>query len=548
MKGASEKPLRILFIVLPYLVQSKERANNNTRSVLAFPYGVLSIISYLNANAGVRPDIAILDLNLYPPEDRSNIIERQLRTQKPNIAAISMMFDLSYRHLASISKQVKDHDPQTLVLLGGAAATVSWNMIPQEQENVDALCYAEGEYTLRRLVEASDFAETLATDSAWVTRQSLAAHQIPQGRYVDNLNEVINIDYGLLDTKSYSMKEAFSPFSSISRSTEVRQFFLVTSRGCPFKCVFCSEPSFHGKTMRYADVDVLIGHVRHLVKTYGMNVLTIYDDQILLNRPRAKEFFRQLAQFKIRVETPNGLSVAFIDSEMAMLMRQAGLDTVPLAVESGSARMLHDVIHKPLRLDQVKPVVDALHRNDIFVQGYFVVGLPGEREEDRTETVRFIKEVGLDWSGFNLATPLRGSELYRICRERGYIDPNYGIGDLGMHDYVIRVPGIDPAYIKKRRYLMNLEVNFVDNYRMRVRDYRTAVLCFEDVIARYEDHAFAHYYLAKAYESMAGDAECAKMHHRRFIDLVNKDAMWREHAQVFGLPVGEPRIGTPHSN
>ena len=80
----------------------------------------------------------------------------------------------------------------------------------------------------------------------------------------------------------YNMKEAFSPFSSIKNSEKIRQFFLVTSRGCPFKCVFCAEPSFHGKSMRYADIDVLINHIDHLVQKYNMNVLTIYDDQILL--------------------------------------------------------------------------------------------------------------------------------------------------------------------------------------------------------------------------------------------------------------------------
>lgn len=525
----------ILFIVLPYLTWSKESKNNNTRSVLAFPYGVLSIASYIMAKAKNNPSISILDLNLYAQEEITKTITQALEKVQPNIVGISMMFDLSYKHLKSVSKQIKEYNNKALVLLGGCAATVSWNMILHEQEYVDAICYSEGEYPLCQLVETDNISEMLDNDQVWVTRKSLAEHRTPQPQYIYNLNEVININYELINVKSYSMKEAFSPFSSIKDQSDARQFYLVTSRGCPFKCVFCSGPSLHGKNIRYADVKTLINHVKYLVDNYGLNVLTIYDDQILFNRPRAKEFFRRLAEFKIRVETPNGLSVAFIDAEMAMLMRGAGVDTVPLAIESGSSRMLNEVIHKPLRLEQVKPVVEMLHNNNIFVQGYFVVGIPGEREEDRIETIRFIKEVGLDWSGFNLATPLRGSELYRICKENGYIDEKFGIGDLGMHDYVINAPGLNPSDVKKKRYLMNLDVNFVNNHRMAIGDYKVAALCFEDVIARYENHAFAHYYLAKALYALNKDIQQKKRSMDKVDKIISEDSMWKDYFDYFDI-------------
>jgi len=528
-------PRTVLFVILPYLAEYKEAKGNNTRSVLAFPYGILSIASYLKAHLSDNHRIRILDLNLCPSDRMLQVLRSELEALQPLIVGISMMFDTSYKYLHAVSRGIKDYSKKTTVVLGGAAATVSWDSVLQEQEYVDALCFTEGEYTMHKLVAADDLSLALDQDPAWVTRKKLSKNMKPVGCYVDNLNEVIPVHYEFIDVKSYSMKEAFSPFSSIRKHKDIRQFFLVTSRGCPFKCVFCAEPSFHGKGMRYADVDVLIDHVRFLKTKYGMNVLSIYDDQLLLNKPRAKEFFRRLADFKIRLETPNGLSVAFIDDEMAELMRGAGMDTVPLAIESGSERMLREVIHKPLRLAQVKPAVDALHRNGIFVQGYFVVGIPGEQEEDRDQTVRFIKDIGLDWSGFNLATPLRGSELYRICKEKGYIDPDYRIGDLGMHDYAIRVPGIDPAAIKKRRYLMNLDVNFVHNYRMRTGDYQLAALCFEDVIARYENHAFAYYYLAKAYEGMKESPDRVERNRERYNGIIATDAAWQEYAKIFNM-------------
>lgn len=535
-KTHMNKQRSILLIILPYLTWSKEaKNNNNTRSVLAFPYGILSIASYIKAKAAKNPSVGILDLNLYAAEEISGAISQALKKNKPDIVGMSMMFDSSYKSLNRISKQIKDYDDKITVVLGGSAATVSWDKILHEQEYVDAICYGEGEYPLRHLVEADNISETLDKNPVWVTRKSLAKNLKPQPRYVDNLNEVINVNYELIDVGSYSMKEAFSPFSSVKESRDVRQFFLVTSRGCPFRCVFCSGSSLHGKNIRCADVSVLIGHVRYLVEKYKMNVLTIYDDQILFYRDRAKEFFRKLAEFNLRVETPNGLSVAFIDEEMAMLMKRAGIDTVPLAIESGSKHMLNEVIHKPLRLEQVKPVVDILHRNNIFVQGYFVVGIPGEQEEDRIETARFIKEVGLDWAGFNLATPLRGSELYKICIENGYIDPNFGIGDLGMHDYVINAPGLNPVDIKRKRYLMNLDVNFVNNHRMKVGDYEIAILCFKDVIARYENHAFAYYYLARALSAVNKNNQQIEQVLDKMKEVMNIESVWKEYFEHFGI-------------
>lgn len=531
----NESQRSLLFIILPYLTWSKGSKNNNTKSVLAFPYGVLSIASYIRVKTKNNPRINILDLNLYPQEKMARTIAQTLKKHKPDVVGISMMFDLSCKHLNNISKQIKSYDDKTLVVLGGSAATVSWNMILHEHKYVDALCFSEGEYPLLQLIEAHNMREVLDREPVWVTRKSLSKNQVPQPRYVENLSEVINIDYDLINIKSYSMKEAFSPFSSIKKSGKMRQFYLVTSRGCPFKCVFCSGPSLHGKNIRYADVDTLINHVRHLIKKYRLNVLTIYDDQILFNRSRAKEFFRRLAKFKIRVETPNGLSVAFIDEEMAELMKKAGIDTTPLAIESGSSRMLNEIIHKPLKLEQVRPVVKMLQRNNIFVQGYFVVGIPGETREDRVETVRFIKEVGLDWANFNFATPLRGSELYKICKENKYIDPNFGIGDAGMLDYVINAPGLSPSIIKKERYLMNLDVNFINNHRMRIGDYKVAILCFSDIIERYENHAFAYYCLARAMSALRASPQKIKWIMNKAVEISSKDTSWKEYFEHFGI-------------
>ena len=532
----------VLFIMLPYLVKRGDATKTKTKSYLAFPYGVLTMATYLQNYSKAAPKIEILDLNLYALEEIPAVIENKLASARPDIVGLSLMFDQSYRYVADIAAQVKAQSGETLVLLGGAAATTSWEEIIQEQIHIDAICYSEGESALLRLVETAPAERPAALhDDPWVTKASQADGQRPRTTYVDDLNDVVNIDYDLVEVEAYSMKEAFSPFASYRNDADVRQFFIVTSRGCPFKCVFCAEPSLHGANMRYIDVDVIIRHVEFLIEKYGLNVLTFYDDQLLLDTERAKELFRRLAPFNIRVEAPNGVTLAYIDDEMARLMKQAGFDTIPLAIESGSDFVLNKVIKKPLKVKKVKPVVEALQRNGIFVQAFLVIGLPGELDEHRAETLQVIKDADLDWSGFSLATPIRGSELYTICRDKGYIEKDLGIGDIMINEYIINAPeiGLDATRIPRQAYLMNLDVNFVNNRHMRIGDYETAARCFEEVLDRYDNHAFAHYYLAQAYEALGGREADVAYNRTCFWKLLESDTTWQDYGHEFGLV--EPR-------
>lgn len=163
------------------------------------------------------------------------------------------------------------------------------------------------------------------------------------------------------------------------------------------------------------------------------------------------------------------------------------------------------------------------------------MGIPGKREQDRIETAQFIKDVGLDWGSFSLASPIRGSELYDICIKNKYIPDNMKIGEYEIGTYIIRAPGLDPESLPQISYRMNLDVNFVNNRRIRIGDYQVAARCFEDVIERYRDHAFAHYYLAKAYEKIGGNDEKVKDNLQLYNAIIAKNGSWRSHADYFGL-------------
>lgn len=522
----------ILFIVLPYLLKRGDLKSSKLRSFKAFPYGLLSIATYLKTQVDDNINIQVLDCNLNDGRDFISVLKEKLVEFKPNIVGLSMMFDNSYRHLNDIAAVIKEHNNDTIVVLGGSAATSSYVTIMKEQEDVDAVCFYEGEIPFFKLVNNENKLEFLENDRSWITKKSLNEGRISQKTLVQNLDDVINIDYNFVDVSSYNMKEGFSPFAA--KRELGKQFFLVTSRGCPFNCSFCMHSSDSDKSMRYASISEIIKHIRFLISEYDMKILTIYDDQLLFNKKRAKQLFRELAQFNLRIECPNGLSVAYIDDEMAKLMKNAGMDTVCLAIESGSPYVLNKIMHKPLNLKKVKPVVQSLRKNDFWIQGFFVSGMPDETDEHRDETVKFIKEVGLDWSGFSLAVPSRGSELFKICIENGYIKKDMAIDELGANKYIINTPEYSPEYVTRKTYFMNLDVNFVNNYRMKNGDYRIAANAFRDVLKRYPDHAFCYYYLSKALYTLHEDQE-AKLAMDKFHEIIEKDDAWKGYTEYFNI-------------
>lgn len=525
---------KVLLVVLPYRLgdATTDTSKKAIRSFLAFPYGVLTLASYIKRYADNLADVEVLDLNLPATVAADAVLAAKLAGMQPDIVGFSMSYDVSYPWLKSLAKVVKDHDCGAFVVAGGPAVTTAYAEMLAECAHLDAACYSEGEVGLKNLIEADDITIAAAQDP-WVTKSKLLAKAHTKPVY-DDLDKIIDVDYSMVDIGAYSMKEAFSPFTKFTESS--KQFFIVTSRGCPFKCVFCAEPSFHGANMRYASVDRVVAHVARLKAQYGLSVLTIYDDQILMNRARAKELFAKLIPLNIRIELPNGVTLSYIDEELAATMKSAGVDTLFLAIEHGSKRVLKDIIKKPIAFNRIKPTIQLLQQAGIFVCGFFVIGLPGETRAERQETRDAIYDWGLDWSFFNYATPLRGSELFRMCKENKWIEDKYlPIGAIDMTEYVISAPGMDKAEIKQTVSDMNLDLNFVNNNNLRNGNLDTAYRAFKEVVERHPGQPFAQYFLGKCLIDMGASPAHGEAHFSKYRAIIAESEVWRNAAEKFGL-------------
>jgi radical SAM superfamily enzyme YgiQ (UPF0313 family) len=533
----------MLFIIPPYFNIKEYYESNNVKSklpVFTVPYGVLSIAAYVKNHCKNNIEFEVLDLNLevYKICDKStdveaivtNIIREKMVGFSPDIVGISALFNTCYNYLELISTLIKKTKSDTVTIIGGGLATNLYKEVLNDFPYIDAACFGEGEIPICQLLDAEDMKEYFESNPSWITRNSLKKGIMPQYIFVHNLDDIPFFDYELIDLKYYTGRAVDKRYLNKT----FRELSIHTSRGCPFNCVFCSNGKVHGKKVRYMSVEKVINEVEKMIELYNIEVLLIEDDHFLADKERARKILSKLSDFNIRIEFPNGMAVYAIDEKIGVLLKNAGVTTVSLAVESGSDYVLKNIINKPLKSNMIKGAVNILKKNGICVHAFIVIGLPGELEEHRNETMQMLYNVGFDWVYFFLAIPIAGSRLYDICKEKGYLI-NADFSDYITSKCNIKTPEIDPEYMEERAYLMNLEVNFVKNSNLLSGNYERAEQYFKNVIERYHEHSLAHFYIAKTYEGMKNRDELVTYHKNRYFELVDSNEMWNRYANHFNL-------------
>ena len=532
----------ILFIIPPYFNIQDYISNDKESSLPVFtiPYGVLSLESYIRLNAHCPVNIELLDLNIeiYKIAKKINALDEYMdklisEKLKKNfdIVAISVLFNSCYNYIGNILYSIKNRANQPLAVIGGGVATNLYKNILEDFPLLDGLCFSEGEIPMTDLINSDDYINTMNNHPSWATRNAIEVGKIPIASYVDNLDDIPIFTYDIVNLDDYNKRSA--DIYNINKKDK-KELTIHTSRGCPFKCVYCANASLHGNVVRYMSVDRVIAEVDTMIERFNMNVLFIEDDHFLGNKNRAVEILKKLSDRNIAIEFLNGIAVYAIDDEIGFWLKKAGATTVHLAVESGSDYVLKELINKPLRKNKIKKAVDILRKNGIRVHAFIVLGIPGEMDEHRAETMKMIKEVGFDWVLFFIAIPIVGSRLYDICIKNDYLLEKDFTNHL-ISKGAIKAPGVDPEKIKQTAYLMNLETNFINNYNMLSGNYEVSILYFQKIVQKYPNHALAHYALSICYGLSGKDIESANKHADTFRKIIEDDPDWRFYARYFGI-------------
>lgn len=365
---------------------------------------------YYNTRTGSDPEYLTYGLS---DEDFC----QRIRDFSPDIVGISSLFSAHQHNAIHHCDLVKSVDKNIIIVLGG----IHPSLFPNESirnDSVDYVIIGEGEYRLLKLIEALNAGENVFGFDGIAYKRNNEIIINPMTERIGDIDSIPLPGRDLINMETYIVIGV--PYAPFPRKERVAQ--VMTSRGCPFNCIFCSTVNYWGRDFRMRSVDNIMKEIDMLVNKYGIEEIQFPDDNMTIKKEEVKELFRRMKKYDLSWCTPHGLMIQTLDEEMIKLMAESGAYQLTFAVESGSKRVLKDIIHKPVPpKTEVKKLIDVCHDYDIQVHGMFVVGFPGETEEEVLMSLNYPFDVGFDSASFFIANPVPGSELYAQCKEKGYL-------------------------------------------------------------------------------------------------------------------------------
>lgn len=340
---------------------------------------------------------------------------RTIEEMKPAFVGVTMLTPTSFDAHKLISI-VKNHYPSLYVLAGGTHPTV----LPQEvmeDRNIDVIAISEAEQTI---VEIYDI---LANGGEKKDLKNVA------GIWYRDGDEVVKTAdrplYSDLDKIPLPMWHGVKmdlyhqvPDSSFARPMRV----MMSSRGCPFKCIFCSARQVSGFKYRAHSADRVLEEIEILVNKYNARQIIYLDDNFIISKKRVFEICEKIMQkgyHKKVVWTAAGRADE-VTEPLLKTMKDAGCKMISFGIETGSPRLL-ELIKKGEKKEHIEKAVAMAKKVGVKVRGTLILGLPTETREESLETIDFAKKLGLDFAKFSLATPYPGTALYNVALERGLL-------------------------------------------------------------------------------------------------------------------------------
>jgi radical SAM superfamily enzyme YgiQ (UPF0313 family) len=354
------------------------------------------------------------------------------------------------------AKIAKKHG--ALTILGGPHLTLRPHE-SMERNEVDLVVRGEAEYTIIEIMAALE--KQLIIDNGQLTNSnSKLQTQNPklfnpeagwgsilglswrdkEGKIRHNLDRPLPDDIDAIPFPAHDLFK-IDRYTNLNPLTDgldmnARAFTIVTSRGCPYKCTYCSKP-ITGDSWRGRSIDNVIAEWEWLVKDLGATEIGITDDIWNLDRQRAKDLCRALIKANLNHVpwvTIHGMKVNNTDAELFKLMKQAGCKRVGFGVENGDDWMLRNVIKKGQTVEMVEKAFKWAKSARLQTMGFFIFGMPGETEDSMEKTIQLALRLDPDLAHFMMAAPFPGTEMWDTLMEHGHVFDNMNWSDLAIQD------------------------------------------------------------------------------------------------------------------
>ena len=340
-----------------------------------------------------------------------------------------------------IAARVKGMLPNTKIAFTGSHCSA----LPERtlRESVaDFVCIGEYDYTLRDLACALENKGSLKNVDGIAYLKGKRFVRTRPRALIKNIDELPWPLREQLPNDVYSDTLMTSPLT-----------FIVTSRGCPYRCTYCNWPStMFGHMIRRRDPVDVVDEVEHCVKKYRLKSFKFFDDTFTVNKEHVKKICNLLIKRKIKTPWICNARVDTLDEDTMRLMKKAGCRLMKIGVESGNQKIL-DWVKKGTTIPQIKAFFRLARKVGIQTFGSFMIGYPQETDKTIRQTFRLAKEIKPDMAQFVILQPLPGTELYRWMESRGMIPKKVKwdkyITDEGYVDLVFKHPKYTQDELRK---------------------------------------------------------------------------------------------------
>ncbi|MFQ6080472.1 MAG: B12-binding domain-containing radical SAM protein [Candidatus Bathyarchaeia archaeon] len=398
---------------------------------ISYPLGLAYIASYLES-MGTHVDIIdSLGLGWRKMVPEGSFIRvglgddeflAKLKGVQPDVVGITCMFTPQANCMNTVAKLVKSIDRDIPVVVGGAHPS-SQPLECLENENIDVVVVGEGEVTMAELVEHYRGNKGIDGIKGIYFRKHGEVRYTGRRKLIRDLDALPYPAYHLLPMEEYFVagRHGFS-----ERGIPIdRWASMITSRGCPFQCCFCSVHCIYGRSWRARSPEKVIEEIEFLIDKYRIKHIFFEDDNLTLDIKRAEKIFDLMIERKLDItwETPNGVRADTLSRPLLRKMKESGCIMLIIGVENGNQQFLNEVIKKRLDLKKVEENARIISEEGIPCIAFYIIGIVGENKQIVNDTIKFARRlarIGIV-PRFGIATPHPNTELYDIAKQKGYL-------------------------------------------------------------------------------------------------------------------------------
>lgn len=394
-----DHPYKILFIKPP---------RGKGPQAIDVPLAFLYLSAYLKQHLKEPVEIELIDLRLTRKTGQS--LTKKFNSFQPNLIGISLLAMDTF-FLNEWSGFLRKNAPNAKIVIGGPAATYEYDDLLLANKAVDWAVIGEGEIVFLNLVQMliTGGAINHLTGIAYFDGAMVVCN--PKGDYIENLDTVPFPDYSLVNLSDY-----FSPFGNSINGflCEKRYTPIISSRGCPFHCIYCHD--IFGKKVRKRTPENFVSEIKWLYNEFGIREFNIVDDIFNVDRERMHKILNLIisSNMNIKLSFPNGVRGDMLEKEDIALLKQAGAYTLTFAVETASPRM-QKIIKKNLNIAKVLENIEYAASIGLIVRGFFMLGFPGETIDEIQSTIAWAKRTRLDLASFFIVIPFKGTEIFLLA-------------------------------------------------------------------------------------------------------------------------------------